>query len=62
MTFRRDRETRFRVAANFMDRDVAEAYAYRPQYPRELLDFLVRIPEKHQSALDIGCGNGRITK
>lgn len=61
MTFQRDREARNRVAENFMDRGVAEAYAYRPQYPRELLDFLVQIPEEHKMALDLGCGNGRIT-
>ena len=61
MSFHRDQESREKIARNFSDSDVARTYAYRPKYPTELLDFLANLAERRERALDIGCGNGKIS-
>lgn len=40
-----------------------EAYArFRPEYPPELAQFLASISKDKALALDVGCGNGQLTR
>lgn len=40
-----------------------QAYArYRPDYPAELAQYLARIAPSRRMALDVGCGNGQLTR
>jgi SAM-dependent methyltransferase len=35
--------------------------AYRPTYPRALIDYLADLCEKTETALDVGCGTGQLS-
>jgi trans-aconitate methyltransferase len=46
----------------FDDEDVARAYANRAPYPPELIDRLSELAPRLASALDLGCGPGKLAR
>jgi len=49
-------------AENHFDRG-GQAYArFRPEYPRALADWLAGVAPDRAAALDVGCGNGQLTR
>ncbi len=51
-----------RPGQSFESREVAEHYKYRPPYPAALFEKLYELTEQHHSALDLGCGPGKIAR
>lgn len=50
------------MAANHFD-EGGQAYArFRPEYPHALADWLARTAPERGAALDVGCGNGQLTR
>lgn len=49
-------------ARNWFDQG-GRAYArFRPEYPRELAAYLASLAPDHDTAVDVGCGNGQLTQ
>lgn len=49
-------------ARNWFDQG-GRAYArFRPEYPRELAAWLASLAPDHDTAVDVGCGNGQLTQ
>ena len=51
-----------RRGASFTTSEVVDLYRYRPPYPEELFRQLVRLAPAHQTLLDLGCGEGKISR
>lgn len=51
-----------RSGQSFEDAEVANAYRYRPDYPRQIFEKLTALSPNHQSVLDLGCGTGKIAR
>ena len=51
-----------RPGQSFEQRDVAEHYKYRPEYPPILFKKLISLSPLKHSALDLGCGTGKIAR
>lgn len=51
-----------RAGQSFKEQDVAEYYRYRPDYPVELFEKLYALSPRHHSALDLGCGPGKVAR
>ena len=45
----------------FEEADVVAHYKYRPPYPNAIFDKLLEIVPARRSALDLGCGPGKVT-
>jgi len=51
-----------RPGQSFEEREVAQHYRFRPEYPSALFDRLISLCPRRQRALDLGCGTGKITR
>ena len=51
-----------RPGQSFEDLEVAKYYRYRPEYPAEIFERLSSISSDNRSALDLGCGTGKIAR
>lgn len=51
-----------RPGQSFENKEVAEHYKYRPDYPADLFSQLYKLSRNHGSALDLGCGNGKVAR
>lgn len=47
---------------NWFDRGGINYAAFRPEYPAELASFLASLAAEKELAVDVGCGNGQLTK
>jgi len=51
-----------RVGTTFEDAEVVELYLHRQPYPQALYRELARLAPAHDALLDLGCGNGKISR
>lgn len=51
-----------RPGASFEDSDVVDNYLYRPPYPADIYETILRVSPALDSLLDIGCGPGKISR
>lgn len=51
-----------RPGQSFESIEVANFYKYRPDYPDELFFKLYELSPQHRSALDLGCGTGKVAR
>ena len=50
-------------ATRFKNRSLAEAYKFRPPYPNEMYETLIRLlGDENGRVLDVGCGQGKIAR
>ncbi|WP_313107899.1 class I SAM-dependent methyltransferase [Atlantibacter sp.] len=47
---------------NWFERGGDNYARYRPDYPKELVDYLAGLAPHRDRALDVGCGNGQLTQ
>lgn len=47
---------------NFFDSNGKRYANYRPEYPQKLAEFISSIAKEKSLALDVGCGNGQLTR
>lgn len=51
-----------RPGQSFETAEVVDNYQYRPDYPDSLINKLSELVPNHQTALDLGCGPGKIAR
>jgi SAM-dependent methyltransferase len=52
----------FTSSQNWFEQSGAAYAAFRPEYPKDLVSYLVSVAPDKQLALDVGCGTGQLTK
>ncbi len=51
-----------KIGTSFQSEEVVDLYLYRPPYPQEIYDLIIRHSPNFGSILDLGCGHGKIAR
>lgn len=51
-----------RPGSSFENSEVVDLYPYRPDYPQGVFGKLLELVPRHDGALDIGCGPGKVSR
>lgn len=51
-----------RPGASFEQSEVVDLYPFRPPYPEAVFEKLLELAPRHEAALDIGCGPGKVAR